>query len=417
MPDAVTQVSSLTANRTFVRALLLSAAGLSLIAGAIWLVIYARSSQADVTLPALVTPREHQMALRSLKARDRRTPKRTAVLFWLAERYLESQRPADAIKCFAEIPTDDKEYGRRARFQQGQALLGLHLAVDAEQQFLTVLEIEEADPQLESRFLVSARQQLRHILEVELRFEERHALLQTAVQREQATAYEVIASLFPSQLRWNDSTILELLEEFYAADPSQPVLRTAVGRLYTVQGRLAEARLLLEGVVREHPDDLRAVAALIACLREADETDEMDRRLAALPALSNTDPWLLLLERAANAIRKKQPNVAAEIYEKVIQQNHTSPEAWQGLAQATRLMADTNRREKAIQMLSRLGNIQTLISKGLQKPSDPNSFLDIADLCDQTDLNHAGRILTKYAYKLDPQDPRVHLSLKRFKLN
>lgn len=368
----------------------------------------------SLTLPAIVDPKEAEIARKSFEKQYGRAATRDDVLSWMAEWYLSRKRPADAIVCFDEIPTSHPEYGRMARFQQGRELLSLNRAIEAERQFRDLIPLEEASPTLDPKYMLDARQRLRHILEVELRFEERHELLKGVIEREEGDNFETVAACFPSHLRWNGPKAVAWLEDFRAVDPNEPVFRTAHGRYLTGQGKLQEARAVLEQLVGEFPENLRAKAALIACLREADAPDELARRIAELPPQAPDEPWLLLLQRGAYAIQNGQGAVALAAYEQVVRQDGTSAQAWQGIAQATRLTGDKEKRAHAIQMAAGLGRIQNHIGKGIQRATDSNSFIDVADVCAEIGLNREGWIMTEFARKLAPRNQRVLAALKLF---
>jgi tetratricopeptide (TPR) repeat protein len=372
-----------------------------------------RSAKALI-LPAVVSLKEAEIARKSFEKQYGRAATHEDVVSWMAEWYLSRKRPADAIVCFNEIPTSHPEYGRMARFQQGRELLSLNRAIEAEQQFRELIPLEEASPTLDPKYLLDARQRLRHILEVELRFEERHELLKGVIAREEGDNFETVAACFSSQLRWNGPKAVAWLEEFRAVDPEHPVLRTAHGRYLTGQGKLQEAREVLEQLVTEFPENLRAKAALIACLREADAPDEVARRIAELPPQAPDEPWLLLLQRGAYALQNGRGAIALAAYEQVVQQDRTSAQAWQGIAQATRLTGDKERRAKAITMAGGLGRIQNHIGKGIQRATDSNSFIDVADVCAEIGLDREGWIMTQFARKLAPRNKRVLAAVKLF---
>jgi len=239
-------------------------------------------------------------------------------------------------------------------------------------------------------------------------------LLRHVIERGEANGFEIIAGLFPSHLKWNVPTGFTLLEEFLEADRSRPELRVAMGRFFTVQGRLVEALQMVEGVVQERPDDLRAAAALIACLREADATVEWNQRVGQLPATSVDEPWLLLLERGTHALRHGQPEQAITAYRSVVQKDRTNIQAWHGLLQATRAIGDDSQYSRATTMVTVLGKIQNQISRSMQQQADPNSFLDLADLCAKADLDREGAILSAFALQLDSGHERGRASLARF---
>jgi tetratricopeptide (TPR) repeat protein len=372
------------------------------------------SSADKFSMPSVVSPKEWSIARQSFERQYGRKADRDDLLSWMAEWYLARGRPADAVACFSEIPTSHPKYGRMARFQQGRTSLDLHRADDAEKQFRELIAAEEIEPHLVPRYLIDARQRLRHILEVELRFEERHTLLQGVVEREEVDNFEVISACFPNHLRWNGPQAIEWIEQFHAADPNSPSIRIAMGRYFVGQGRLKDAQQLLEGVVREFPEDLRAKGVLIACLREADKPEAVDQRFASLPPQTAQDSWLLLLERGVHATARGHGADALAAYEQVLKFDRTSGQAWQGVATAARLLGDTAKRARAVNMAAGLGRIQNHIGKGIQRPRDPNSFIDIADVCAEIGLDREGAIMAKFALKLAPENERALKSSKYF---
>lgn len=359
--------------------------------------------------------KECEIARKSFEKQYGRSADRDDVLSWLAEWYLARNRLADAVICFAEIPSSHPVYGRMARYQQGRSLLTLHRAIDAEQQLRELIELEEITPTISQELLVDARQLLRHILEVELRFEERHLLLKGVVARGEADNFEVVAACFPSQLRWNGPQAIAWMDEFYSVDSTHTVMRIAKGRYLTGQGKLQEARQLLEAVIIESPLDLRALAALIACLTEADAPDEVDQLMARLPPSTARDPWLLLLQRGDHALRNGRAKEAMAAYERVIQSDRSSGQAWMGIANAAIPLGDMPKRAHALKMATGLGRIQNHLDKGLRQASDPNSFMDVADLCADLGMDREGWVMTEFARKFAPQNRRVLAHVELFK--
>lgn len=367
-----------------------------------------------VAFPDFVTAKEIERAKESFMLTQGHEATVDELVFWLAGSFAERKRLEDAVACYAKIPTSHQEFGRRSRFQQGQILLSLNRAIEAEKNFRELLALEETDPRLESRFRVSARQQLRHILEVELRFEERAKLLQPFLERDETDGFETLAALFPTHLRWNSPIGFEFLEKFHAVDPDQPILQAALGRYYTVQGRLEEARQQLDAAASTLQQDLGVKAALIACLREANDPD-LNRQMQALPPASPDEPWLLQFQRAEHALQADQFQQAVGYFEAIIRRDHTCTQAWQGLVQATRTSGESDARNHAIKMAAGLGRIQYQISRCLQAPTDPVPFLDVADACLELDLNREGLILSRLAERLSPGNIRAAESKNRFR--
>lgn len=383
------------------------------LAGVGWLIVN-RLGVGETTepLPGKTSRRDYQTAREAFEIKYGRKANRVDVLSYLAELQLSRGRLAEAVDCFDLIPTSHPEYGRMARFQEGRTLLTLHRAVDAEHQFREVIACEEESPRLEPKYLLDARQRLRHILEVELRFEERKPLLAGMVQRGEADHFETIVYCFPSHLRWNGHDAVKWLEEFHEQNPSDRLLNIALGRYRTGQGKLEEARGILEPIVRQFPDDRWATAVLIACLKESGESDAADKLIEALPPLSPTDPWLLMLQRGSNALENGQHEAAALSYEALLSQDRTNTEAWQKMALIERLRVNEAKRARAVEVAAGLSRIQNHIGKGIQRPEDPNSFMDVADVCAEIEFDAEAMILTKFTQKSAPNHPRVVAMMK-----
>jgi predicted Zn-dependent protease len=386
----------------------------SLVLAALSFVWFGRARNDNLSVPSVVSFKEREIARQSFEQQYGRIADRMDVLSWLAEWYLTRKNLQNAVLCFQEIPTSHPSYGHMARFQQGRTLLILHRAAEAETQFRELIEAEEAAPEIEPKYLIDARQRLRHILEVELRFEERQSLLAGVVERGEADNFETVAYCFPSHLRWNGLQALEWIQEFYATDPAQPAIRVALGRYLTGQGKLQESQRILQDVVREFPTDLRAIAALIACFREADNSQEADRLMSTVAVRPARESWLMLQQRGEIALQHGQSGEALAAYELWIRGDRTCTAAWQGLANAARLSGDMSKRNAALKMVGGLGRIQNHLGKIIRNANDSNAFLDIADLCAEIDLNREGQILAQFVVRLEPRNRRALDTAKLF---
>jgi predicted Zn-dependent protease len=390
--------------------------GLTVLAAAAALCVTAIAirSPTELPYPPCVTERDLKFARESFALKYKQPADRNDLSSWLAEWYLSKNRLSDAVDCFAVVPTSHQLYGHMARYQQARTLLTLHRVAEAEQQFRELIAAEESSPSIERQYLIDARQRLRHILEVELRFEERHQMLQHVIDRNEDDAFEAVAGCFPSMLRWNGPDAIQWNADFLKADPGNVWVRISYGRYLTSQGKAQEALSQLQGVVRDAPDNLWARAALIICLTELGDIDAADLAIEALPPLAETDPWPLLIQRSRYDFRHNNPTSAARALTILKNQDRTSTEAWQGLAQSARLLNDDSMKH-AIEMVSALGRIQNYLGKTTQDATNPNSFLDVADLCAEFQLIREGAIMTRVAMRMAPQDPRVQSSVQSYR--
>ena len=372
-------------------------------------------SQTVPPLPAEVTQRQYELAARLFKIKYKRPADRIDTLSWLAESAYAEGKLAQAVACFAEIPTEHPVYGRMARYQQASALLALHDAPAAETMFRELIALEESQPTIAAKLLIDARQRLRHILEVELRFEDRHALLRGVLDRGENDGFEAVAGCFPTLLRWNGPEATGWLEEFLAIHPQDPVLQTALGRYRMGQGRLDEARTLLEQVCRARPEDLLARAALLDCYWEAGLDEELAAAMAQLAALDPQEPWRLLLVRGRFALRQQQPAVAHAAFLALLTADRTNIEAWLGISQAAGALRRDSERTHALLMVKELGRIQDLLGKAINEPRKPQPFLRGAELCAPLGLDREGQILLAHARRVAEDDQPVTAAEARFR--
>ncbi len=366
------------------------------------------------TMPVGVPTDDYKAAKKAFEKAHKYTADRNDILQTLAERAIADKRLETAANCFAMIPSTHPTYGRMARYGQAVTLEALHRAVDAEQQLRELISLESVSRKIKPEYLVYARQRLRHILETELRFEERHQLLRGVIERGEEQSYEPIVACFPSLTKWNCTDAILWIEHFHANNPEDPSLNVALGRFRTAQGRLTEAKEILESVLQRDPANLPALAALLACLRESDNPEELTRIFQSLPAQTAEDPWQLLLQRGALSLQNDNPAAAATAYEQLLKKDRTCIEAWQGLAQATRLL-DDSRKDRALKMSGALGRIQSHLGKAIQEPTDASSFLAVAHECAEVSLNREGAIMTRCAQRLLPRDPEVLSAVKLFR--
>lgn len=298
---------------------------------------------------------------------------------------------------------------------EGVALVSLFRAVEAEKQLREVIALEEASPTMKSAYLIHARQRLRHILEVEIRLEERQEMLRGVINRGEDVSFEPVAGCFPNLIRWDGPDAVQWIEHFQASNPENAELNIALGRYRTQQGKIKEARQILEKVVQENPANLSALAALMACLREDDDPDELARIFKMTPPRSPQDPWQMLLQRGTQEIEEGHHQEAIACYEQMLKQDRTCAEAWKGLGQAKRLAGDDAESKKALQRAADLARIQSQLGKTVQDSANPDSFLDVADICAELNLNREGAVMTRCARILDPKSERAAAAVNLFR--
>jgi predicted Zn-dependent protease len=353
----------------------------------------------------LLTPAQFESAANTYQALYHRPPDRTDVMSIAAELAVRKGDDVLASRLFARIPSAHQKYGHSARYQQGQVLLRLDHAVEAERQLREFLRLEEADPQMKPEHRTDARQRLRYILEIELRFKERHQLLAGMVDRGEADPIDTQLFLFPNLLRWNGAAAVSQCERFFANDPGDPNLRAALGRYRVGQGRLDEAAAMLKALRTDQPKYRLAAAALMFCRMEQDDWTTMEREAADLPAPTDADPWLLSLMRGRLAAHRHEYADAAKHFERLLREDPANAEACAGLAEACGELGMSERRSELLARIRGLARIRSLLGEVQERPDEPDPLREIASACDEIGLPDHARLMRSLADQLEAALP------------
>ena len=255
-------------NRTNVARCLL---GVLLLAGGLYFLI------PSPLTPPLLTAELRQEAESKFRQMYQREPDHFDTVSIAAELAVSRDQFEVANQCFAEIPTSHLLYGPGARFQQGQVLLKLHQAAAAERQFREYLDL----PGIE--FRIEAQRFLRYLLEIELRFEERQALLATMHAAGSLTPFEAMYHGFPSILRWNGELAVDSCRQFYERDPENLNLQIAWAQYLGGTAHAPEGLTLIDSCLAKHPSNARAVAVKMYLLSELEQYQSLAEIAAALP--------------------------------------------------------------------------------------------------------------------------------------
>jgi tetratricopeptide (TPR) repeat protein len=396
-------------------------AGLAVAAGLAWLGVAWLSAQRR-SLPAGITENEYARAAQSWKLRYRRKPGELDVLSWLAESAVAAGNLESAAACFERIPTSHPVYGRSARHQEGQVLQKLNRLCSAERNLREFIELETNSPQpqneqSQSELLVDAMQRLRSLLELELRFEERRALLQQMFQKRDGDLVETLMYLFPTQLRWNGRAAIARAEAALAADPDCFEVRRAIGRYRTGQGRLDESREILDGCLRERPGDLATYSYVLACEFERRGVKAIVEAVNRLPPPSDRDPWLLLELRGYVCNDQQRFAEALDCFERVLREDPVNSACHQGIATACQGIHDSERRSRELAITGILTRIQVRVVRLMQLEHPPETILEIAEMCEQLGLQEHTRRMARQGLALYPRFEEFHVVLDRLAPN
>lgn len=322
-----------------------------------------------------------------------RLPSRLDALSYAAELAQSRKDYENAVACFQQIPSEDPRYGHLARYQQGFSLLKLNRATEAEPQLRKFLKLESQNQKSTPRHHQDAMQRLRFILEVELRFEERHELLKEMHERKLSEPFEIITYCFPTLLRWNGPQAVAWCEEFWKNDPDDPLLCAALARYRVGQGRFDEAQELLESIPADGRTHPLVTAAWLYLHSQAGDWNKMDEIVRGLPPPKEGDPWLLLGMRGLLQNRLGRFEEAARCYRLVLEADPANAEACQGLSQAMSGMKQLDERKVLVQKADVLGRIQNRLGWVENEEGARIPLAEIADLCRQIGLEQQARLV------------------------
>jgi tetratricopeptide (TPR) repeat protein len=362
--------------------------------------------------PDGVSAREFDLAAKAFERRYKTPPDHADVVSWLAETAVADNDLERAANCFAAIPTAHPKYGRSARLQQGQVLLKLKRAAAAEAQLREFLIAEQAAPQSPPEHVAHALSQLRHILEVQLRFEERRPVLRELVARHAADGFETIAFCFPTLLRWNGSQTQEWLAEFLRETPDDFRLRLAQARYHTGNGQLDAARKLLDDLLAERPHDRTALAALAAVAYEAADWDELARTLDGVTP-GDADPWLLHRLRGHLLNHERRFADAIIQFQTALRLDPACAECRVGLAEAFAGLGQPERQREEADKARQLARIQNRLGRLDTEPDQHDALFEVAALSEEIGLAAEARVISEYLLRLSPNHAKATTLLAR----
>lgn len=336
----------------------------------------------------------------------RRTPDHWDTLSMSAELATRRKQWELAARCFEQIPIDQPLYGVSARFQQSQVLIKLDQAARAEQQLLQYL----AQPGID--FADEAQQFLRYLLEIQLRFEERHQLLAAIHAKHRLNPADALFYGFSSLLRWNGEVAVDRCQQFYKQDPDNPLLRIAWAQYLGGTARTDEGLELIGTVLSHAPQNSKALAVKLYLLSEAGQLDELSRQCDALPAPTAADPWLMLRIRGQNALQRNNLELAEHCLNLYVQNDPSLTECYVGLAQIARKRGQSDRADALLEKTRLLALIQNRLGGAQFAPDDASPYVTLADQSLTIGLHLQARLMAESALQIDPHNPRALSILK-----
>ncbi len=299
---------------------------------AVVLFFYARQLPAEpVAIPNSVAQADYDQAAAMFARVNGRKATPVDTLMLLAENAAKQDRTQVAVDCLEVIPSEHREHGSTAKVKQAQLLLKLNKADHAEAVLRNFLSPKNKSTHHRPEDVRLATSLLVYILAVELRFEERKAVLKQVISEGNFDALDAKQYFFPSLLIWKTPASSQRLREFLAEDPTNPRLLTADARHLTGEGKTNIAGQILNTLRQHDPLDQQVIAASLECCFEESNWTDFDEILAAAPDFSEGEPWLLTQMRAEHAAHHQDFKAAEVLFRKVLESDPSNPGCHIGL--------------------------------------------------------------------------------------
>jgi tetratricopeptide (TPR) repeat protein len=327
-------------------------------------------SSAD-RIPAGVTSHEYRLARLVLQEQLGRTPGRDEILLKVGESIAEKGRWEDAVRCFAEVSRGASKHAQRARFLQAMALAEMSRLPESEAGLRDFLGRAPGNDSPESD-VVTARRFLAQILGAELRFDQRRKVMQDLLDGGEGDLIDLLQFCFTSSMHWNNPATAARIEAAWKLNPGDLWLQTARGRYLMADGRLEQAHRLLADCVQSRNQE--AQGALLECLRDEGEWQEMQKLVSSLPAPQPDDSGLLLRMRGHTAEHFETWSEAEDCYRKSLVHDPANVEAWTGLVRVYGHLRQLDRQAEANRRATALTNLQPKIAAVASHAGSPTGW-------------------------------------------
>ncbi len=358
----------------------------------------------DRGLPDGVTLQSFTAAEREFQANYGREPDRIDTLSWLAERLVGEGDAATAVACFREIPDDDPRYGHAARLQEGQLLLKLHKAREAERSLRTYLRLERDEPRSPPEDVIHALRLLVDLCGVQQRLEDQRPLLGLLAAVDAQSPHETMIFLFPTQHRWVGGDARKRLEGFLETTPDDTNLLLARVHYLTFAGEFEAAARDLESCGdRLEPDDLDRISAELVLLDESGRLEELEAAVASLPAYTEREPWIVTLHRGRAAARDGRHDEAVVEFERLLEKLPTHGPATSEIAASLAVLGRDEDAAFARRRTSVLGRVSNRLTR-VSQYGEAAALVDMAGLCLEGDFLEEAAALIRLGERLGVGD-------------
>ncbi|MGV2337085.1 MAG UNVERIFIED_CONTAM: hypothetical protein LVR18_24355 [Planctomycetaceae bacterium] len=314
-------------------------------------------------------------------------PAAAEVCLTLARQAIRDGRVETAFVCFDAVPADDPEHGLQAVFERSSLLFDQSRAGAAETGFRRIIEASRSGGAIPGRQVLYALRTLSLLYGVQMRTGQRAAILRQLMDARQADVHEAKYYFFPSLLVWQNDWGASRVRDWLKNEPDSRPLQNAAARYLIGEGQLDAAREQLEVLYSADPADLETAAFLLECCREQNDAFRFEAICSKLPPESANEPLLLTEFRGKLLLDRKEWLQAEACFQRLLKRDPANPAAWQGLAECSDRLGQSERRLKALDRVAVLARLRVGLAPAV--PENPEAIRAVADSCRQLEMTEA----------------------------
>jgi thioredoxin-like negative regulator of GroEL len=337
--------------------------------------------------PPGITAEEWAAAEITAVNRLRRSPAAAEVCLTLARQAIRDGRVETALVCFDAVPASDPEHGLQAMFERSSLLFDQSRAGLAEVGFRQILEASMTGRAVPGRQRLYALRTLSLLYGVQMRTGQRAAILRQLMDARQGDVHEAKYYFFPSLLVWQNDWGASRVRDWLKNEPNSRPLQNAAARYLIGEGQLDAARGQLEVLHAADPADLETAAFLLECCREQNDASRFKAICSKLPPESADEPLLLTEYRGKWLLDRQEWQQAEACFQRLLKRNPANPAAWQGLAECSDRLGQSERRLMALDRVAVLARLRVGLAPAV--PENPEAIRAVADWCRQLEMPDA----------------------------
>lgn len=368
---------------------------LSLVGGAGWFLLRGPD------VPDGVGDRNYKLAALRCERVFKRPPDHFDILMMAGQLALQKDDSSTALAAFSNVPDDHAEYGPNARFQEAMVLVQQQEARQSELSFRRFLKLAETSPEVSQADVVEARRWLSFLLSVQLRLDDRREILAAAHDALQINVADSKQYYFPRLLIWKSSSGQRRLMEYLEKDPNDFLLNVALGRYLTGEGKLEEARTLLESLLAEVPNQPDCIIAYLECCFEQDDWKKISAIVNTQPDYTTNERHVLTRSRGELAQHEGRWEDSVVEFTRALKSDQSDPAVNMGLVKALNQLGKTEEQQTAQSRSLVLSQIRVNMARNNEHSFGP--LLNLAEHCREIKMPMAAETFEWHSQRVKQQ--------------